>query len=82
MNTLKLQTLLQSFFIEDIGDGDITCEAIFSSSDQGKAVFTAKQSGIIAGVELIKEGFHLIDPNVKVNLGKKKMEMLLSLEIK
>ncbi|KKL59233.1 hypothetical protein LCGC14_2217420, partial [marine sediment metagenome] len=47
----------------DIGRGDITSEAIISSSSCGKAEIVAEEKGTLAGVELAKEVFRLVSSN-------------------
>ncbi len=68
MNEVKLKALLQSFLIEDIGDGDITSEAIFSDDQNDKGVFIAKENGIVSGLDLIKEVYGLLDNTINVSL--------------
>lgn len=46
MNIIKLEELLKQFFNEDIGDGDLSSEFIFSPEQQGSFSFYAKESGI------------------------------------
>ena len=48
MNKFKLSSLLESFFIEDIGEQDITTDLIFTDGTNGKIVFIAKEAGIDA----------------------------------
>ncbi|RSK25734.1 carboxylating nicotinate-nucleotide diphosphorylase [Bacillus sp. HMF5848] len=66
MNRIKLRQMLTSFFNEDIGDRDITSETIFSPSVTGKGAFIAKEAGIIAGLSIIHEGYHLLNPSIEV----------------
>ncbi|MEC5424812.1 carboxylating nicotinate-nucleotide diphosphorylase [Virgibacillus sp. C22-A2] len=68
MNQLKLRTQIQSFLLEDIGDNDITSQAIFPHDQVGKGVFIAKEEGIISGLEVIKEAYHLLDSQIQVSL--------------
>lgn len=63
--------LLQSFFIEDIGDRDITSNAIFPSNAMGRGIFVAKEDGVISGLQLIKEAYYLFDSAIVVELGYK-----------
>ncbi|KKK98346.1 hypothetical protein LCGC14_2643680, partial [marine sediment metagenome] len=58
-----VRPLIQSALKEDIGRGDITSEAIISSSSRGKAEIVAEEKGILAGVELAKEVFRLVSLN-------------------
>ncbi|MFD1040131.1 carboxylating nicotinate-nucleotide diphosphorylase [Virgibacillus byunsanensis] len=66
MNPLKVRTMLQSFLLEDIGDHDITSQTIFPLDEVGKGVFIAKETGIIAGVGIIKEAYGLLDSSIQV----------------
>ncbi|WML41773.1 carboxylating nicotinate-nucleotide diphosphorylase [Neobacillus sp. OS1-2] len=68
MNKLKLRSLIEQFFIEDIGDRDITTDLIFSDHAKGKIVFLAKEDGVFCGEEIIKMGFHLLDSEMEIQL--------------
>lgn len=64
MNKLKLRSLLESFFIEDIGEQDITTDLIFSDDTKGEIVFLAKDDGIFCGEVIIKTGFELLNQDL------------------
>ena len=68
MNRIKLQKMLQEFLIEDIGELDITSETIFPLENKGNGVFIAKENGIISGLDIIKEAYHLLDSSIEVEL--------------
>lgn len=68
MNLLLVRERLKKFFLEDIGDLDMTSQSIFPSSQKGSATFKVKQSGIIAGLPIIQEGFRLLDTSIQVEL--------------
>jgi nicotinate-nucleotide pyrophosphorylase (carboxylating) len=53
---------------EDVGDGDHTSLATIEAGTQGKAILLVKDTGILAGVELAKEIFYLIDPDLKLKV--------------
>ena len=61
MNTLKLRSQLEKFFIEDIGEQDITTDLIFADDTHGKIVFLAKEEGIFCGEDIIRTGFQLLN---------------------
>ncbi|WP_088102638.1 carboxylating nicotinate-nucleotide diphosphorylase [Halalkalibacter urbisdiaboli] len=67
MNPLLIKEKLQQFFIEDIGEGDLTTEAIFSN-EEGVAIILAKDDGIMAGRSIIELGYEVIDKKVEVNV--------------
>ena len=52
--------MLEQFFLEDIGDRDLSTELLFSNEEKGDIVFIAKEAGIFCGEEIIKTGFHLL----------------------
>lgn len=68
MNKLKLKEILHSFFLEDIGERDITVTSIFKGNEQGQFTFIAKQAGIFCGEEIIKTGFTMLDEYVTISL--------------
>lgn len=70
MNSIKLESMLKQFFNEDIGDGDLSSEYLFSPLDQGSFSFYAKQDGIFCGAEIIERGFRLLDSTLKITLDK------------
>jgi nicotinate-nucleotide pyrophosphorylase (carboxylating) len=70
MNIIKLREELKRFLIEDIGEQDITSSSIFPSSQVGEGKILAKEAGILAGVDVIKECLHLFDSTILVTLYK------------
>ncbi|MDR4886877.1 carboxylating nicotinate-nucleotide diphosphorylase [Fredinandcohnia sp. QZ13] len=66
MNLLKLRKMLQVFLLEDIGEQDVTSQSIFPLEQTSQGVFIAKENGIISGLSIIKEAYHLLDPSIKV----------------
>jgi len=70
MNIIKLEDMLKQFFNEDIGDGDLSSEFIFSPLDQGSFTFYAKEDGIFCGTLIIETGFRILDSSIQVTLLK------------
>ncbi|SDN11044.1 carboxylating nicotinate-nucleotide diphosphorylase [Sediminibacillus halophilus] len=77
MNNLKLQELLRQFYLEDIGDQDLTSTAIFPIHQTGTGTFIAKQRGILAGLSIIAEAYRLFDPSIRVKLLKRDGQSVL-----
>lgn len=50
---------------EDVGDGDHTTLACIPADAHGKAVLIAKESGVIAGVEIARMVYAEVDPQVQ-----------------
>ncbi|MCD7032941.1 carboxylating nicotinate-nucleotide diphosphorylase [Metabacillus sp. GX 13764] len=70
MNELKLKKLLEQFFIEDIGDGDLSSSAIFGEKESGEAIILAKEDGIFSGGKIIAAGFQLLEHDAEITLYK------------
>jgi nicotinate-nucleotide pyrophosphorylase (carboxylating) len=68
MNLIKLRLLLEQFFIEDIGERDVTSELIFGNESMGTLVFIAKDEGVFCGKQIIDLGFRLMDENSQVTM--------------
>jgi nicotinate-nucleotide pyrophosphorylase (carboxylating) len=68
---MTIEEVIDLALIEDLGDGDHTSLATIPSEATGKAVLTAKESGILAGVGVAAQVFKKVDPDVKVNIHKK-----------
>ncbi|KGX93774.1 nicotinate-nucleotide pyrophosphorylase [Pontibacillus halophilus JSM 076056 = DSM 19796] len=68
MNPIQLRQQLQSFFLEDLGDGDRTSEAMFHRGDKGTVHFIVKDSGIFFGADVLRIGYETLDPSIEVEL--------------
>ncbi|MFJ8264586.1 carboxylating nicotinate-nucleotide diphosphorylase [Peribacillus asahii] len=68
MNLLKLKQLLEQFFIEDIGERDVTSDTLFPVESQGTLTFLAKEAGIFSGGDVIKTGFTMLDSTIETEL--------------
>lgn len=53
---------------EDVGDGDHTSLATIDENAQGKARLLIKDKGILAGIEVAREIFQLVDANLKLTV--------------
>lgn len=61
MNTIE--SIIKLALFEDSGLGDITTECMLSQRVSGKGVIVAKESFILAGIEVAKKVFTLLDPD-------------------
>lgn len=64
LNFQYLDTLIQSALDEDIQSGDITTGATIPEDITASGNFLVKQRGILAGNEVVKRVFHLVDPTL------------------
>ncbi len=53
MDLLSLTHSIEYFLAEDTGSGDITTQSIFDDDQVGEAVFVAKDSFVVAGIETV-----------------------------
>ncbi|GGE75479.1 carboxylating nicotinate-nucleotide diphosphorylase [Priestia taiwanensis] len=70
MNIVKVKREMERFFLEDIGERDISVQYIFNENDIGEGAFVAKVSGVLAGVSLIELGYGLLSSRVLVTYEK------------
>ncbi|OWA35829.1 nicotinate-nucleotide diphosphorylase (carboxylating) [Saccharibacillus sp. O16] len=70
MQRIALRRMLEQFYMEDIGSGDLSAQ-LMSDVGERQAVIHAKQSGIVAGMDIIREAFALLDQEIRVSLLKK-----------
>ncbi|WP_339165074.1 carboxylating nicotinate-nucleotide diphosphorylase [Siminovitchia sp. FSL W7-1587] len=70
MNKLKLRLLLEQFFLEDIGDRDVSSQ-IFAHRELGQVVFIAKEEGIFCGEDVIQTGYAVLDPAIRLDTNVK-----------
>ena len=66
MNTLTpIKPIIQAALAEDIGDGDVTTDCTIPLETVLKGQFIAKAAGIIAGLEVIRQTFLVLDEQVR-----------------
>ena len=68
MDKLLIDQFIVNSLDEDTGDGDHTSLATIPAGTQGKAKLVVKDEGILAGVELAAEIFHIVDAKLKLNI--------------
>jgi nicotinate-nucleotide pyrophosphorylase (carboxylating) len=67
----ELLKFIELALFEDVRDGDHTANATVPINAQGKAKLLVKDHGILAGVELSKLIFEVVDPSLEVEILKK-----------
>jgi len=68
VNESQIEQIIDRALAEDLGRGDITTASLIHGDQQGIGVITIKREGILAGVEVAKQVFHRVDPNLKVDI--------------
>ncbi len=66
---IMIEALVRNALLEDLGRaGDLTTDAIVPADLTAKAVLSARQSGVVAGLDLAVMAFRLIDPTVTIEV--------------
>ena len=60
----EVRSLLKRALEEDIGTGDVTANWIIPATQWSRAVISAKAPGVIAGLEVTREIFRLLDERI------------------
>ena len=63
-----LRALLRQALAEDGAEADITTLSTVPASQQARGTILTRESGVIAGLEVAAETFHLFDPRIDVQL--------------
>ncbi|GAB4542407.1 MAG: carboxylating nicotinate-nucleotide diphosphorylase [Anaerolineae bacterium] len=63
---LQLETIVRYALSEDIGDGDVTSQWIVPPNATLNGQFMAKESGVVAGLEIVRLTYSLVDEHVQL----------------
>lgn len=61
----EIDPLIRAALAEDLPAGDVTSESLVSPASVSEAAFLAKAPGVLAGIEVARRVFLLIDPRVR-----------------
>lgn len=64
LDTLYLRQVVKDALLEDIGSGDITTILTIPIDSISTAIMTAKEAGVIAGIEAAKTAFIILDESI------------------
>jgi nicotinate-nucleotide pyrophosphorylase (carboxylating) len=67
-NKLQIEEIIDRALAEDLIKGDVTTEALIAGDRRGTGFIVAKKEGILAGINVAKQVFHRVDPELKVEL--------------
>jgi len=65
MDYIILDKIIKNALKEDINFGDITTDSIIDFSSTSEAIIIAKQIGILAGIDVARRVFEIVDNNVE-----------------
>lgn len=81
LNWILINKIILNALEEDINYGDVTTEYIVSEDSISSGFFMAKEDGIIAGIEIAKKVFSLVDKKIKFKTDIKDGDMVKKGEI-
>jgi len=61
----EIEQVIRQALAEDMPSGDITTEAIIPPEARVKAIIQAKEKGILAGIDVARKVFELLDPSIE-----------------
>ena len=68
---LMIEPLVRNALLEDLGRaGDVTTDAIIPHTKTWKGALVARQNGVLAGLDIARIAFKLIDPSLKFQAKK------------
>ena len=66
---VMIEPLVRNALLEDLGcAGDLTTNATVPAGLQARSVLRAREEGVVAGLDLAKLAFELIDPNIALQI--------------
>ncbi len=66
---IMVEPLVRAALLEDLGRaGDLTTNAIVPAGLAARAAMVAREKGVVAGLDLAKLAFELIDPNIAMQI--------------
>ncbi|WOJ89792.1 carboxylating nicotinate-nucleotide diphosphorylase [Methylocapsa polymorpha] len=69
---IMLEPLVRAALLEDLGRaGDLTTDAIVPVGLKAKTALVARQQGVVAGLDLARLAFELIDPQISVRIERR-----------
>lgn len=71
LNWSQVDQIIENALREDVGEGDITTNLLFSEGAQSKAVILAKEEGTLAGLLIAERVFRKLDRDIVWNEKKK-----------
>lgn len=64
LDSMYIESIVKAALMEDIGSGDITTLLTTPVNYDATATMTAKEEGVVAGIELARAIFKLVDPAI------------------
>ena len=73
---MNIEEIIRKALEEDIGNGDHTSLATIPAEATGKSKLLVKEQGILAGVDIARQVYFLLDPSLGQVIGSGGLPML------
>lgn len=67
MNWLIIDEKIADWLKEDMNNGDVTTDSLIDQESVSSGEFLAKENGVIAGLEVMKRAFAILDAGIVIN---------------
>ena len=61
-----IRTAVEAALAEDAPYGDVTCETTIPADETGRAALTAREDGVMSGIDVFVAAFHAQNPGIEV----------------
>src|SRR5215210_5742837 len=68
LDRYMVSRLIDLWLVEDIGNGDLTCDVMIDPEAQGAFHMNARQKMIVAGIDVAAMLFEIYDPGLEVEV--------------
>src|SRR5450631_2980416 len=69
LRRILIEPLVRATLLEDLGRaGDITTDSIIPAGFMTRTALVARESGVVAGLDLARLAFELIDPDIALDI--------------
>lgn len=65
LDRFLIEDTIKQALIEDMNNGDMTSEYLIEDSLNGKAIITAKQDGVVCGLDVSRVAFDIVDNSIE-----------------
>ena len=80
LDMIKVDKIIKDALNEDMPEGDITTDNLIPDGHKSKAMFIAKEEGIISGTEVVKRVFELVGGKFNIKFLKKDGDFVSKLD--
>lgn len=81
LDMIKVDKIIKDALNEDMPQGDVTTDNLIPDGHKSKAMFIAKEDGVLSGVEVVKRVFELVGGKTTIKFYKKDGDRVSKMDI-